>query len=54
MEKLREIPEVLEFTIIVKLNTLYKLRDNKQIYNGHYQVQRLRNFLVLLKSLLLH
>lgn len=31
VKKLREIPEVLEFIIIVKLNTLYKLRDNKQI-----------------------
>lgn len=37
--KLRDIPEVLEFKIIVKLNTLCKWRNNKQSYNGHYRVQ---------------
>lgn len=31
VEKLREIPEVLEFTIIVKLNTLSYVITNKFI-----------------------
>lgn len=53
VEKLRDIPEVLEFTIIIKLNTFYKWRDNKVITDiiGSKEVT---NFLVLLKPLLLH